>query len=466
MSDKIYDIAIIGAGPGGEVAAIRAAQLGMRVALIDKGKHLGGTCLNVGCIPTKALIASANFYLKIKAAADYGFNCKQTTFVWEKILARKNKIVDQQRRGLQFLMQKNKIDLHQGVASLKSTTSLSVQKQNKTETLKCKNLLIASGSRVMPIPASIKTQDSPAILTSDTILDIKAVPASLAVIGGGIVGMEFACLFNAFGCKVSVYEVAPTVLANEDEEVVAFFSHSCQKQQIKLHCDTKVSEIQANKQGVKISTAQGEQHPYEKVLLAMGRVPTTSQLKLEVVGVQLTESGHIPVDTSYRLAGQQHLYAIGDAIDTPALAHTASAEAMQVVETIAGKNPTEIDYTTNPNAIYTIPEIASIGDTEQVLREKGIEYKKVKYPFTASAKAKIDDCTEGFIKILFGAKHRELLGVHIINAKATELIAELLVAKGLEATLDEIAKAIHPHPTIAETVMETAHAGVYGALHL
>lgn len=465
MDNKIYDLAVIGAGPAGEVGAIRAAQLGMSVVLIDKSAHLGGTCLNVGCIPTKALIASAHTYQQLKNCHNLGFVCDKIGFSWQKVMARKDRIVDEQRNGLKFLMKKNKITVLKGLASFKNDHCLLVEDlDNGSKSVRFNKLLIASGSTASEFPPFVANHTN--IFTSDSILAIDHIPESLAIIGAGVVGMEFACLFRQFGSAVTVYEVAPTPLITEDSEVIQAFTRSCHKQEITLFCATQVKQLDDRGDQVVVTTS--EEASYSKVLLAIGRRPVTEPLKLETIGVTVDDKGFIPVNTdNYQLSNHQHIYAVGDVIATQALAHTASAEAIRAVEVIAGvKDSTAIDYLASPNAVYTSPEIASLGKTEQVLQKEGIEYKKIKFPFSPSAKAKIEGYSDGFIKILFSPQYHELLGVHIINAKATELIAEFVVGKTLETTLDELARAIHPHPTISESIMEAAHAGVHGAIHL
>ena len=465
VDNKVYDLAVIGAGPAGEVGAIRAAQLGMSVVLIDKSPHLGGTCLNVGCIPTKALISSAHTYRQLKDCHKLGFVCDKVGFSWPKVMARKDQIVEQQRKGLRFLMKKNKITVIKGLASLKDSHCLLVDNDDDhRQSVRFKNLLIASGSEVSEFPPFIANHNN--IYTSDSILSIDHVPESLAVIGAGVVGMEFACLFRQFGSEVTVYEIAPTPLVDEDHEVIQAFTRSCQKQGITLFCATQVKQLDDRGDQVVVTTS--EEASYSKVLLAVGRRPVTEPLKLATIDVTVDNKGFIPVDTdSYQLKNHRHIYAVGDVIATQALAHTASAEAIRAVEVIAGvKDSIAIDYLASPNAVYTSPEIASLGKTERGLQQEEIEYQKIKFPFSPSAKAKIEGCSEGFIKILFSPQYRELLGVHIINAKATELIAEFVVGKTLETTLDELAHAIHPHPTISESIMEAAHAGVHGAIHL
>lgn len=465
MRNEIFDVVVVGAGPAGEVGAIRAAQLGFSVAVVEKSPHLGGTCLNVGCIPTKALIASAHTYQQLQESTSLGFKCESVSYDWHKIMDRKDGIVEQQRKGLRFLLKKNKITLIKGSAALKNTDTLLVKGEEECE-IGYKKLLIATGSKVTEFPPFVSNSTN--ILTSDTILFIDHVPKSLAIIGGGVVGMEFACLFRQFGCEVTVYEVAQSVLVTEDEEVVKLFTRSCQKQGITLACGVRVTGLDdRGKDGVKVTIAEGDDAVFAKVLLSIGRTPVTQSLGLDAIGVKLDAKGFIPVDrATYQVVGPEHIYAVGDVIATQALAHTASAEALRAVEVMAGVAAPPIDYLSSPNAIYTSPQVAAVGKTEQELKSAGVEYKKIKFPFSPLAKAKIEGKTEGFIKILFSPTYHELLGVHIIHAEATELIAEFVVGKNLETTLDELARSIHPHPTISETLMEAAHAGVHGAIHL
>ena len=468
MSDGgSFDVVVLGAGPAGEVGAIRAAQLGFKVAVVEKSPHLGGTCLNVGCIPTKALIASAHTFHQLKNSKNLGFDCGKVSCNWHKVMDRKDDIVEQQRRGLLFLMKKNKITVIKGTGALADRTTLAITGEDKQQSqLKFKHLLIASGSQVTEFPPF--TSNSTNIMNSDTVLSIDHIPPSLAIIGGGVVGMEFACMFAEFGSKVTVYEAAETILRGSDAEVVQTLQRSCKKKGISIFTNTKIEAIaDRGKDGVQIKTATATAM-FTKVLLSIGRTPSSTALQLQNIGVELDAKGFVPVATdTYRVRGHNHIYAVGDIIATQALAHTASAEALRAVENMADKSPPPIDYRSSPMAIYTSPEIAAIGSSEEELREQGVEFKKAKFPFAPLAKAKIEGHTEGFIKILFDPHYHELLGVHIINAKATELIAEFVLGKNLETTLDEIAHSIHPHPTISETIMEAAHAGVSGAaIHL
>ncbi len=461
---NLYDIVVIGSGPGGEVGAIRAAQLGLKTALVEKEPHLGGTCLNWGCIPTKALLESAKTYSKLQHADDLGFSIGKVEYDWSRILKRKETIVDAQRKGLRFLMKKNKIDVYEGFGQLSGRGKVLVTgNDQKTTTLDTKNILVATGSKIRAIPQVAATNGT-TIINSDDILSIKKVPKTLCVIGGGVVGTEFASLFGRFGSQVTILEMAPQILPSEDQDTVKELLKSLKKQNVTVETGCKILKVEARKDHAQVTTEGAEARSFECVLVAVGRVPCTEKMGLEPLGVKL-DRGFITVDAHYQSTAPG-IYAIGDVIPTPMLAHTASAEAIQAVEHIAGKKTHPIDYLTNPNAIYTSPEIASIGKTEQALKNEKIEYKVAQFPFAPMAKAKIEDATEGFIKILYGVRYRELLGVHIVGARATELISEFALGKVLETTIDEIGHTIHPHPTMSETIMEAAHVAMGGAIHL
>ncbi len=459
---KNYDLVVIGSGPGGEVGAIRAAQLGFKVALIEKNTYLGGTCLNVGCIPTKCLLESAKTWTKLNHVEKLGFKIGSPQFDWSAILERKEGIVNAQRKGLLFLMKKNGVTVHQGFGKILDPHSVEVSSDSKKEILKSKFILISTGSRVKDLP--FVKPNGKTIHTSDTILSIDHVPKSLAVVGGGVVGMEFASLFASFGTDVTVIELLPQILPNEDTECVQELSKSLRKKNIKIENGVKLKGVDDAKDHCVVHVEGAEARKFERVLISVGRSPVIEELGLANVRI-VPQKGFIPVDAHYKTTCDS-IFAIGDVINTPALAHTASAEAIHAVEIMAGHKPPIIDYLSNPSAVYTQPEIASIGLTESALKEKAIEYKVAKFPFAPLAKAKIEESTEGFIKILYEPHYREILGVHIVGAKATELISEFVVGKILEATVDEFAHAIHPHPTISETIMEAAHVAIGGAIHL
>jgi len=361
-------------------------------------------------------------------------------------------------------MKKNKIETFEGYGRLKDRTHVQITDgAGKATVIETKSVLLATGSRVRELPFAKSNGKN--ILTSDTVLFIDHIPKTMAVIGGGVVGMEFASLFGRFGTEVVVIELGPQVLPSEDEETVKEFVRYVTKQNIKLETNTKLSKLDDKGSYVEVTVEGQPARKFDKVLLSVGREPVTADLGLETVGIKTEKGGFLKVDDHYRTSAV-NIYAVGDIIPTPALAHTASAEAIHAVETIAVHHPPVINYMANPNAVYTYPEVASIGMTEKVLKEKKIEYKSAKFPFAPLAKAKIEDATEGFIKILFEPKYREILGVHIIGAKATELIAEFALGKVLETTVDEIGHTIHPHPTISETIMEAAHAAIGGAIHM
>lgn len=463
MTTTKYDVVIIGSGPGGEVGAIRAAQLGLKTALVEKEVHLGGTCLNWGCIPTKALLESAKTYTKLQHATELGFNIGDVTFDWTRIMKRKESIVEAQRKGLRFLMKKNKIDTYEGFGRLGPKGKVTVTaKDGKVTTLDTRFAVIATGSKIRELPTG-KTNGK-TIINSDDILYLTSIPKSLCVVGGGVVGTEFASLYGRFGSQVTILELGSQILPSEDEECAKEVTKYLRKQNVTVETGSKLLRVEDKGTHAVVHVEGKEPRNFDQVLISVGRAPMTEDIGLDKSGIQ-TERGFIPVNEHYRTSADW-VYAIGDVIPTPMLAHTASAEAIHAVEHIAGKNPHVIDYQTNPNAIYTYPEVASVGRTEKALKEAKIDYKAASFPFAPMARAKIDDTTEGFIKILFEPKYREILGVHIVGAKATELISEFVLGKVLETTVDEIAHAIHPHPTISETIMEAAHAALGGAIHM
>ncbi len=456
-----YDLIVIGSGPAGEVGAIRAAQLGLRVALIEKREHLGGTCLNVGCIPTKSLLESAKTWTKLTHMEELGFSLEKPSYSWAKIMARKDKIVDAQRKGLLYLMKKNKIDVFFGAGQFLDSHRVQVGQ----DTLHGKHILIATGSRVRELP--FMKEDGKKVFTSDSILFIDRVPKSLAILGGGVIGMEFASLFGQFGTKITVIEMAGQLLSQEDPECVKELTRYLDKTiSIDIKTGVKLQRAQETKDGFELFLENNPQGIHvDAVLLSIGRAPVTEGLGLEACGLGTTAGGFIPVDSHYQTK-VPHIFAVGDVIQTPALAHTASAEAIHAVEILAGHGSPLIDYDTNPSAIYTYPEIASLGKSEAFLKDNKIPYRVSKFPFAPMAKAKIEEATQGFIKILVGEPHGEILGVHMVGAKATELIGEFALGKVLETTIHEIGYTIHPHPTLSETIMEAAHGAMGGAIHL
>ena len=460
---SMYDLVVIGAGPGGYVGAIRAAQLGLKVALVEKFPHLGGTCLNVGCIPTKALLESAKTWDKLQHLEELGFKAGKVDFDWSTIQGRKDGIVDSQRKGLRFLMKKNKIEVLDGHGRLGAKGKVTVTAADgKVSTVETKKVLLAMGSRVKHLPF-VKTNGT-TIMTSDDLLFIKDIPETLAIIGGGVIGIEFASLFGRMGTQVTVIEMAPQILPFEDDETVAELAKHLKKQNCIIETSSKLTGIEDKKDHAMVTTEGQKPRRFDRVLLSIGREPVSNDCGLEQAGIK-TERGFVSVDANYKTTADW-VYAIGDLLTTPALAHTASAEAIYAAEFIAGHKAHPINYSANPNAVYCYPEIASMGLTEKACKEKKLEYKTTKYPFSPNAKAKIEGTPEGFIKLIFEPKYREILGVHIISARASEMIAEFCLGKVLETTIDEIAQTIHPHPTVSETAMEAAHAAMGAAIHM
>ena len=463
-----YDLVVIGSGPGGEVGAIRAAQLGLKTALVEKDAHLGGTCLNWGCIPTKALLESAKNWVKFQHAEDLGFNIGKAKFDWQRIMARKQSVVDAQRKGLRFLMKKNKIDTFEGFGRLKdqNTVTVTTNEQDTTSKkvteLSTKNILLATGSHIRDLPFA--KPDGDAIINSDQILSLTKVPKSLCIVGGGVVGTEFASLYGRFGCDVTIVEMAKQILPSEDPECVKELIKDLKKQNITIETGVKITGIKSKGKEAIVELEGQKPKTFEKVLVAIGRAPSTQDIGLDKVGIS-TDGGFVPVDDHYRTK-VANIFAIGDVIATPMLAHTASAEAMHAVEIMADHTPPLLNYEANPNSIYTYPEIASIGQTVEGLEKANVDFKVAKFPFAPNAKAKIEGGAMGFIKLLYEPQFKEILGVHIVGARATELIAEFALGKVLETTIDEIGHTIHPHPTISETVMEVAHAAIGGAIHM
>ena len=478
MQTLSFDLVVIGAGPAGEVAAIRAAQLGLKVAVVEKRSDLGGTCLNVGCIPTKSLIESAKTWYKLQNVENVGFTTGKVSFDWGKILERKRQIVGAQRKGLLYLMRKNGIHLFNGHASFLSEEKIVVERSENTSdwhypdqtdpkgesvVLRAQQTLVATGSQVLELPFAKSTGRF--ILNSDSILEIAEVPQSMAIIGGGVIGMEFASLFAMFGSEVTVIERLDQILPLEDIDCVAELTRFLRKLGVKILTGKTVSAITESAGGATVSIKGSSDETYERVLVAIGRKPVLEGLNLDKAHVVLDKKGFVKVDSHYRTSAQT-IFAVGDVIQTPALAHTASAEGKHAAEIISGMFPRPINYESNPSAVYTYPEIASIGQTEANLKTKDIPYKEAKFPFAPLAKAKIERETEGFVKILYDPRYHEILGVHIVGARATEMISEFVLGKVLETTIDEISTAIHPHPTISETIMETAAIAEGGAIHL
>ncbi|MEO8382080.1 MAG: dihydrolipoyl dehydrogenase [Acidobacteriota bacterium] len=463
-----YDIVIIGSGPAGYVAGIRAGQLGLKVAVIEKDPFLGGTCLHRGCIPTKSLLENADVWSKIQKAKDFGITVGDVTINWSEVQKRKQGVVDANAKGIEFLFKKNKVERITGFAKVVDRNTIDITGEGQPgKQIKTKNIILAMGSVPKDLP-HIKS-DGQKIINSDHILQIDRIPKSMLVIGAGAVGCEFASIFARFGTKTTIVEVMPQLLPIEDEEISKEFTRVMKKKGIDVLVDAKVLSCELGENGVKsvVETKGGKQQTIETeiVLSATGRGPVTGSCGVEnLKGVQVDKRGFIAIDEFMR-TGEPGVYAIGDIVPTPALAHCGSAEGILAVEHIAGKNPRPINYDHMPNATYTDPEVASVGLTEKKAKERGYDVKVGKFPFTANAKGKILGDASGLVKYVVDAKYDEVLGVHIVGPKATELIAEACVALELEATAESIAKTIHAHPTLSEALMEAAEDVAGHAIH-
>jgi dihydrolipoyl dehydrogenase len=461
LSDQQYDVVIIGSGPGGYVAGIRAGQLGMKVAVVEKDPFLGGTCLHRGCIPTKSLLENAEIWTKIQKSKEFGITVGDVTLDWSVVQTRKQGVVDANAKGIEFLFKKNKVEKVTGFGKLLDRNTVDVG-GNKLST---KNVILAMGSVPRDLP-HIKA-DGKRIINSDHILKLTEVPKSMLVIGAGAVGCEFASIFARFGTKVTIVEVMPQLLPIEDEEISKEFTRLFKKKGIDVFTDAKVDSCEVGDAGVKSTiTVKGKQQVIETelVLSATGRRAVTENCGLETTKVVVNQRGFIEVDGLMRTA-EPNIYAIGDIVPTPALAHCASAEGILAVEQMKGLEVRPINYDHVPNCTYTDPEVASVGLTERKAKERGYDVKTGKCAFTAIAKAKIIGDANGFVKYVVDAKYDELLGVHIVGPKATELIVEGCAALELEATSESIAKTIHAHPTLSEALMEAAEDVAGHSIH-
>lgn len=460
-----YDIIVIGSGPGGYVAAVRAAQAGKRTAIVER-EALGGVCLNWGCIPTKALLKSASVYHYVKNAAAYGIDIEgEAKADISKIVARSRGVAETMSKGIDFLMKKNKIDVLRGHGSIESKGVVAVENEEGRTLYEADHIILATGARPRQMP--FIPVDGKKIITSREALVIKELPESIVVIGSGAIGSEFAFLFAQLGVKVTIVEYLPNLMPLEDEEVSKTMERAFRKMRATVYTGTTVKAARVNDDGrceVDIEGKKGaETLVADMVLAAVGIKTNTENIGLEKVGIEL-ERDKIKVDEHYQTA-VEGIYAIGDLIPTPALAHVASAEAIHCVDVICGRSPQPIDYSTIPSCVYTSPEVASVGLTEKQAIEKGIELKVGRFQFTASGKAAAAGERDGFVKLLFDAATDKLIGAHFVGMNVTEMIAEPTVAKALGATAEVLAHTIHPHPTMNEAVMEAAEAALGHAIH-
>lgn len=466
MSEAKFDVTIIGAGPGGYVAAVRCAQLGLKTAIVERDSRMGGTCLLRGCIPTKALLECAHVYDKARESSKYGVITTGVSLDFGAVQGYREKTVATNSKGVQFLMRKNKVEVLSGHGRLAGKGKVSVTAADGTvKTVETKHVILATGSKCKDFPGI--TIDHKQIVNSDDILEIQKVPKSLVVLGAGAVGSEFASVYASFGAKVTLVEYADFILPIEDEDVSKELEKIYKKRSIDVRTATSISKAELAGDVVKITLtpkAGGESVVIEAemLLVAAGRAAVTSDIGAEGTGVKVDERGFIDVNT-FCQTGEPGVYAIGDIIKTPWLAHVASHEGVMVAEHIAGKHPHAIRYDRVPNCTYCEPEVASVGLTEKAARAKGYDVKVGTFPFAANGKARIMGSDGGFIKIVADKKHDELLGVHIIGPKATELISEAVLALELESTVEELFHAMHPHPTLAEAMGEAAAAAFLGA---
>lgn len=457
---KSFDVIVLGSGPGGYVTAIRASQLGLKTAVVEK-ENLGGVCLNWGCIPTKALLKSAQVFDYIKHAEDYGINVSEFDKDFTKVVQRSRSVADGMSKGVQFLMKKNKIEIIDGYGTLKPGKKVVVDGQNYS----ADHIIIATGASSRELPSL--PQDGKKVIGYREAMTLKEQPKSLIVVGSGAIGVEFSNFYNSMGTEVTIVEYLPHLVPLEDEEVSKQFEKIFKKSGINVMTNASLESVDTSGKGVvaTIKTKKGtEELSADMVLSAVGIAANIDNIGLEEVGI-VTDKGKIMVDEFYR-TNIPGYYAIGDVVPGPALAHVASAEGITCVENIAGMHAEPIDYGNIPGCTYTNPEIASVGLTEAQAKEQGYEIKVGKFPFSASGKASASGAKDGFVKVIFDAKYGEWLGCHMIGAGVTDMIAEAVVARKLETTGHEVLKAIHPHPTMSEAVMEAVAAAYDEVIHL
>ena len=464
MPNRQFDVVILGSGPGGYVAAIRAAQLGLKTAVVERDK-IGGICLNWGCIPTKALLKSAEVYHHAKNAGEFGINYSDVSFDFPKIIKRSRDVALRNSKGVEYLFKKNKVELISGFGKIIAKDKIEVSKDGKPiETIQSKHIIIATGARPRMLP-NVKF-DGKRIITSTEAMVPSQLPSSMVIIGAGAIGVEFAYFYNAFGTKVTLIEMMPNILPIEDREISKLLESNFKKSGIDILTEAKVENVSAGSE-LKIAVSMkdgGKKIVADVVLVAVGVQGNVENIGLETVGVTV-ERGWLKVDDFGR-TNIEGIYAIGDVAGPPWLAHVASREGIVCVEKIAGENPQPIDWDNIPGCTYCQPQVASIGLTEEKAVEQGYKIKIGRFPFTASGKARAIGETDGLVKLIFDEKYDELLGAHILGADATEMIAELGLAKALDATSTAIGNTIHAHPTLSEAVMEAAENALGHAIHI
>lgn len=460
-----YDVIVIGSGPGGYVAAIRASQLGMKVGVVEKAE-LGGICLNWGCIPTKALLKSANVFEYIQHAKDYGIEVKEASPDMAAMMKRSRDVAAGMSKGVQFLFKKNKIDQIEGHGKLKKGGKVEVTDASGKKTdYEAKHIILATGARSRELPA-LKIDNKKIIGYRDAMV-LPTKPQKMLVVGSGAIGVEFAYFYNTIGVEVTIVEFLPRIVPVEDEEVSKQLEKSFKKAGMTIYTNSEVTKVDTSGKGciATVKTPTGEiKIEADVVLSAVGVTTNLENLGLEEVGVK-NEKGKVMVDAFYK-TNVSGVYAIGDITSGPALAHVASAEGIICVENIAGKKPEPLNYNNIPGCTYCSPEIASVGYTEEAAKKAGYQIKVGKFPFTASGKAKAAGASDGFVKVIFDAKYGEWLGAHMIGANVTEMIAEVVSARKLETTGHDVIKTVHPHPTMSEAIMEAAAAAYGEVIHL
>jgi len=455
-----YDLVIVGAGPGGYVCALRAAQLGLKVAVVEKEKA-GGTCLNVGCIPSKALLDSTEIFSEIQENNEHGIETKEATINWGTLQKRREGIVNKLTSGVEFLLKKEKIDYFEGAAQVKSRYTVIVGRNN----LATKNVVLATGSKPIEIP--FLPFDGERIIDSTQALSQGRIPKDMIVVGGGYIGLEMASVYNRIGTTVTVIEMMDAIVPLMDPDISKQLKKSLKKQGIKFKTSTRVTGCKKSKKNIVLNLEKNnkkDKQTSEQVLVAVGRTPNRGGINLEALGIKTNERGFVVIDAKMETS-QEGIYAIGDLVPGPMLAHKASEEGVVVAERIAGKNTT-FNYELIPSVVYTHPEGASIGRNANELKKAGLEFKTGMFPFSASGRAMAIGCTEGFVKVLADKKTDEILGVHILGPKASELIGEAAMVMGFCGTAEDVGVFIHAHPTLSEALKEASlEASGHGAIH-
>lgn len=466
MTNETFDLIIIGSGPGGYVAAIRASQLGKKVAVVER-EHIGGICLNWGCIPTKALMKSAEVYTTINQAKRFGFNLDNVSFDFSAIIKRSRQLATRMSKGVQFLFKKNNVAIFSGSGKLldKNTVTVIDQSDEVTNQLTAKHIIIATGARPRSIPGV--EIDRKKVISSKEALSLEQMPESMIIIGAGAIGIEFAYFYQTLGCQTTVVEMLPSILPIEDKEITDILMRSFKKAKMQIFTDSVVKKVDSTNSGVKVTIeSNGESTDLEAdiALMAIGVQGNIEGLGLEEVEVEI-EKGYIKVDEFYQ-TNIEGIYAIGDIIGPPWLAHVASAEGINAVEGIAGLKVKSVDYTSIPGCTYCKPQIASIGLTEENAIKQGFELKIGRFPFIANGRSLAAGESEGMVKLIFDKKSNKLLGAHIVHAEATELIGELSLLKSAGISGHDLIKTIHAHPTLSEAIMEAAAAAYDEAIHI